>query len=412
MLKVSIILPYVRPKGMLRCLEAIKAHAGIPEDGYEVLADMDADHIGCPAMVAKLVDRTKADLVMFLADDTIPQPGFLAVALQAMKALPDGWGVVCLNDGVHHGNFATHWLAHKRMLDHTGGEFFHTGYRHCFCDKELTDIARELGRYVYAPEAKITHDHPQVTGAAMDDDYARVYKTENFEHDQNLYWLRKQQRGGFKLGVAFPLVDNDVPASFAISALQMLAMREYSLFLPKFHGGRFADNLATCRNALVRDALEDGCTHLLMCDTDQVYQPDTLIRLLAHDVDVVGAAVHRRWPPFDLIMYRGELGAYYHVPEEERYTGKLIEVDGTGTGCILYKTEVFTKIKQPWFKCTKHEGKPVGEDIWCCHQLRTAGVKIHVDTGAEVAHLTTLQVNRAVREIVQKIQSAHAGGAS
>ena len=55
---------------------------------------------------------------MFLGDDTIPQYGFYIRALHAMDNLPNRWGLVGLNDGIQNGNIlATHWLAHKKLLD-------------------------------------------------------------------------------------------------------------------------------------------------------------------------------------------------------------------------------------------------------------------------------------------------------
>jgi hypothetical protein len=428
-MRVSIIIPVIRPEKARRCIAAIIEHNLGPdkarfvgtgkrhgEDDYqfdflvpgavelighevEILAVEDSASIGCPAMVAKLTALAEGEHVLFLGDDTIPQPGFLRAAIEAMSTLPDGWGLVGMNDGIHNGALATHWLASKRLLDHLpGGQFFHTGYRHCFCDRELTDVARELGRYVYAPEAKVVHDHPHVTGEAYDEGYKRAYQAEPFDHDQRLYWRRKRERSGFKLGIAFPLADRDVPAQFFVSVLNMVP-DEYCLLIPRFPAGKFADSLCSVRNDLVEQALEKGCTHLLMADTDQVYPADTIEKLLSHEKDIVGVAVHRRWPPYDLIMMRGELGSYTHVPEAECYSGVLVPVDATGTGCLLFDTRVFLDIPRPWFEFGQANGNPVGEDILFCSKARAAGFEIFVDTSIQVDHLTTLRVNRGTREV-------------
>ena len=400
MLKVSIIIPVVRPEKAARCIEAIRSDA--PD--VEIIAVEDSERIGCPAMVAKLTDMTSGDAVMFLGDDTIPQPGFLRAALDAMATLPDGWGLVCLNDGVHNGNFATHWLASRRLLDHLPDrQFFNTAYRHCFCDQELTDIARELGRYAYAPDARLIHDHPQVTGADSDEHYDQVYRREVFMADQRTYWRRKRERKGFKLGVGFPITgDGRVDSSAFLSILSMMPT-EYTLFAPRLGCGSFADSIASIRNDIVFQALDAGCSHLLMADTDQVYPPDTIEGLLSHGKDIVGAAVHRRWPPYDLVMLRGELGAYSHVPEDECYSGALVPVDATGTGCLLFDMRVFNELDAPWFAFSTHNGRPVGEDIHLCARARAAGFEIFVDTSIEVDHLTTLRVDRGVRTLYRKI---------
>jgi hypothetical protein len=54
----------------------------------------------------------------------------------------------------------------------------------------------------------------------------------------------------------------------------------------------------------LKQALVKRCTHLLMMDTDQTYPQDTITKLLSHDVTVCGAVIHRRYPPFEPILYR------------------------------------------------------------------------------------------------------------
>lgn len=206
---VSIIIPVIRPEKYVRCVEAIEQNT--PDDGflraltvgrrvwqYEIIADEDKDRIGCPKMVERLVESARGQLICFLGDDTIVQPGWLSEALKAMATLPDGWGLVGLNDGYFRDDGpATHWLADKRLLPLLGGEFFHTGYVHCFSDNELTDRCREMGRYVWAENARIIHDHPYLTGGPVEGtDYERAYRPDNWFHDKRLF--QQRQRNGWK----------------------------------------------------------------------------------------------------------------------------------------------------------------------------------------------------------------------
>ena len=190
-MKVSVIIPFVRPDGAKRCMEAVKANAGISADDYEILAEGDEDRIGCPKMVKKLVEQSRHECVLFLGDDTYPYADFIKNALDAMATLPDGWGMVGLNDLVHDGNIlATHWLAHKNLLPLLDGEFFHTGYLHCFCDQELIFRCKALGRYTWCKDAMLYHDHPMLTGQGNDADYKRVYSPELYRHDEELFKSR------------------------------------------------------------------------------------------------------------------------------------------------------------------------------------------------------------------------------
>lgn len=195
---ISVIIPIIRPKKAERCMSALMADKTAPV--FELVTEQDRERIGCPKMVKRLVDRTRFDRVCFLGDDTIPQPGMLKEAADTMNTLPDGWGLVGINDGIHqarnHGP-VTHWLAHKKLLPVLGGAFFHTGYTHCFCDNELADRCRSLGRYVYAEKARLIHDHPIINPEADDADYRRVYLPAVYTRDLRLY--RKRRRNAWMM---------------------------------------------------------------------------------------------------------------------------------------------------------------------------------------------------------------------
>ncbi len=190
--KVSVIIPIVRLNRVYECIESVNANSGLKADDFEIITDVDIDRIGCPKMVARLILRCRYDLVLFLGDDTIGHPGFIANAVRAMELLPDGWGLVGLNDQYHDGNcLATHWLADKRLLPLLEGELFHTGYNHLCCDMELIGRVKAMGRYIWAANAIITHNHPLINGTATDDDYNRIYSKEVRDHDQRLFAQRK-----------------------------------------------------------------------------------------------------------------------------------------------------------------------------------------------------------------------------
>lgn len=193
--KISVIIPVIRPEKAERCIAALKIDSSFKD--FEIVTDEDKNRIGCPKMVKDLVGKAKYDLVCFLGDDTIPQPGMLSRALDAMGTLPGGWGMVGINDDVrppHTDKPVAHWLADKRLLALLGGEFFHTGYVHCWCDNELTDRCKALGRYVFAEDAKVLHDHPILNPEADDADYRRVYLPKNYTHDLRLYRRRKRNK--------------------------------------------------------------------------------------------------------------------------------------------------------------------------------------------------------------------------
>lgn len=396
---ISVCIPVIRPEKAGRVIEAVKAE-GIE---LEILAEEDRERIGCPKMLKRLVDKSRGDLIMFLGDDTIPQPGFMRAALRAIDKLPNGWGVVGLNSQ-QHSKHAAHFLADKRMLPILGGEFFNTVYKHCWCDNELTDIAQENGRYVFCEEAVVTHDHPFFTGQAEDADYLRVYSTEYKKHDRATYIKRKRDRLGNKLAIGFPLVNEMVRMNFFTSFCCM-EKGAYTFLLPEFPHGPWAETLANARNSLVQQAQFEGCRQLFMMDTDQIYPPDTLTKLMSHKKDVCGVRVHRRYPPFDPIFLRKDKEkGYWRISDEEMFSGNLVEVDATGTGALLFNMEIFDKIEDPWFKFTIDSTGRTGEDIYFCEKAKDAGFQIFVDTSIEVEHLATIAVNKSMYQLFQMLQ--------
>jgi hypothetical protein len=142
-------------------------------------------------MVKRLVDHTQHENVCFIGDDTLPNPGFLKHALDDMARLPDGWGLVGLNDRTGR-DLATHWVASKKLLPLIGGEFFHTGYWHCFCDVELQERCAFMGRYIYSRRAVVIHDHPWIKQQPIEGDYKRVYSKEWLDHDRALFLGRRE----------------------------------------------------------------------------------------------------------------------------------------------------------------------------------------------------------------------------
>ena len=213
--------------------------------------------------------------------------------------------------------------------------------------------------------------------------------------------------GEVKLAIAIPLIDKTVPAAF-LDSFVVMQKPSFIYLRPQYNGF----NIADIRNQLVERALENGCTHILMMDSDQVYPYDTIMKLLSHDKPVVSAIVHRRYPGFDPILYRGVPGRYIHVSDEEILDCKdkkqLVEIDATGCGCVLYNTEVFLKVDAPWFQFTRDEkNNVVGEDIGFCYKLRKTGYNIFCDPTIDIGHMSTLEINwgtYALYKHVNKLQ--------
>lgn len=130
------------------------------------------------------------------------------------------------------------------------------------------------------------------------------------------------------------------------------------------------------RDVLVRQALENNCTHLLQVDTDLMFSSDAIKKLLAHDVDIVGARYNKR------VM--GENAQ--PMPTVKQDIKELAEVPFVPTGFLLVKTDVFKKIEKPWFSL---DDGAESEDLYFCDKAIRHGYKVYCDPTIQVGHLGT-----------------------
>lgn len=166
----------------------------------------------------------------------------------------------------------------------------------------------------------------------------------------------------------------------------------YSLDLPpgsiegyRAVGGSIPNNL----NRIVDLALKEDCTHVFIVEDDSLFAADTVTRLLKHDVPVVAGLCRRRGTPFQSYIYSGISKAggldYYKLKPSDK---GLIKCGATGMGGILINTEVFKKLKRPYF-ATYYEGETEwGQDIVFGQSLIKAGIDVYCDTDVIIGHMT------------------------
>lgn len=142
----------------------------------------------------------------------------------------------------------------------------------------------------------------------------------------------------------------------------------------------------TARNNLVQETMKDSSyTHLLMIDDDMTFEQDFALKLLEHDVDIVGGLAFKRRPDYQPCVYRQNQENKLYFPILPKI---FQEVDVVGSGGILINMEVFKKIKFPWFETSYDEkGNHWSVDFDFCIKAKKEGFKIFVDSSAEMGHL-------------------------
>jgi len=214
-----------------------------------------------------------------------------------------------------------------------------------------------------------------------------------------------------KLGIGLPQWNGTVDLDF-LDYWTVLEKPDFTYYRPPF-----AKAIDKARNFIVRSALDDECDYLFMLDTDQTFPLNMIDKLwncfwvVKNNPGAISGKVFRRYPPFEPIMKfvdkkrfeeTGDI-KYFGATKEQQHEEGLIEVDATGTGCIIFKCEVFKNIPYPWFEDKGDEGG-AGEDIGFCQKLKAADYSIWVQRDIEVPQLAKVSVNQAFHDVYQLIK--------
>ncbi|MFH1229553.1 MAG: hypothetical protein V1678_03965, partial [Candidatus Aenigmatarchaeota archaeon] len=125
------------------------------------------------------------------------------------------------------------------------------------------------------------------------------------------------------------------------------------------------------REQVVEDFLLTDCTHLFFVDSDMLFQPEVLDKLIADDKDIVGAQYNRRIEKENDPV----VATRYQMNPGDQLPPKVFKNYAVATGCLLIKREVFNKIPKPWFFHGTAE-RPLGDDIFFCDVATKAGIEI------------------------------------
>ena len=148
----------------------------------------------------------------------------------------------------------------------------------------------------------------------------------------------------------------------------------------------------TARNDLATRAIQMEADYVFWLDSDMVFQPDTLERMMdtmqKNDLDFLTGLYFRRVPPYSPVLF-DQLdidGVVCKFSEFQTIPDSLFEVGGCGFGCVLMKTDVFFDVQ------IKHGNMfaPIannGEDVAFCWRARDCGHKIYCDPSVICGHV-------------------------
>lgn len=150
------------------------------------------------------------------------------------------------------------------------------------------------------------------------------------------------------------------------------------------------------RNLLIEEALTHGFSHILFIDDDMVWDDrDILVKLIAHNVDIVGAQAHTRLAPFFPCVFSEKDGKYQSIDCKDK---GLTEVGAIGASFLLIKTEALRQMgSKNWFgflpiNLAGIDSDRTGEDISFCRNAKNAGFKIYCDGDIQIGHIGLPQI--------------------
>jgi hypothetical protein len=144
-----------------------------------------------------------------------------------------------------------------------------------------------------------------------------------------------------------------------------------------------ADVTGNC-NTLVRGMVGDW---LWILGDDHVFDPGLLVRLLAHDVDVVVPLCMKRTAPYDPVVYSGETEDGHHVVADLPESG-LVPIHAAGNAGMLIRRHVIEALEEPVFESNRGQN----EDLTFCRKAREAGFGIFCDVDAPLGHVGIVEV--------------------
>lgn len=200
-----------------------------------------------------------------------------------------------------------------------------------------------------------------------------------------------------KVFIAVPSMDT-LPALFCQS---LALLQRAGDTMIGFEVGSLVYN---ARNNLARQAIKEEADWVLWLDSDMVFGPDLLQRMMKvcteNDIEFLTALCFRRKPPYTPCLFdrldKVEKGASYtallSVPD-----GRF-KVGGCGFAGVLMSTQVILDVGAKFNGRMFDPLEGFGEDVSFCWRARQCGYDIWCDSSIELGHVGSTVVTRGYFE--------------
>ena len=159
-------------------------------------------------------------------------------------------------------------------------------------------------------------------------------------------------------------------------------------------------NVNRARNSCAAKFLSGDCTHLMFVDADIRFKPADVVKLVSHNLNIVGGIYPQKVLPPKMVV---------NALRNGKQEGDLVEVGTLGTGFMLVKRTVFEQMidagttkytdsigldqsannhQYDFFNCTiDSNGRYLTEDWSFCRRWRQLGGTVYADTTVALAHV-------------------------
>ena len=189
-----------------------------------------------------------------------------------------------------------------------------------------------------------------------------------------------------KILIAVPCMDQ-VPVQFAHSLGTLTKVERCVLAMQS------GSLVYSSRENLAKEAIKQGADYIFWLDSDMVFAPDTLQRLLADieevgDGAIVSGVYFRRVAPFaPVVLSKLEIDDGKAVWEDVKdVPNEMFDVQGCGFGCLLAPTLAFVDVLTK-FGTMFNPIKGTGEDLAFCWRARQCGWRFVADPRIPLGHV-------------------------
>ena len=136
------------------------------------------------------------------------------------------------------------------------------------------------------------------------------------------------------------------------------------------------------REELATQAVRGGYTHVLWLDTDMIFEPDVVDRMLAHNKPFVAAAFRSRHGPYVCCFSKdiATCALMDELPDEPFWA------EAAGFAVVLLETKVLQAVRHASGTCFEPTIR-LGEDFEFCRKALRCGYRVFVDPSIKAGHI-------------------------